>query len=159
METFGHIPTTAAFRILLLLAAAASIGGAAAVAEERDQAIIDAVRLANSLEGQYWAHPDAFPTWESLYAHYRKGYSATLAERMTEYTLSEDGDAATWVPDRVHVAGYDGNSAVAWFRTPPELGEDGVWGMQPFMVVRLRKEGERWVIYWATDSATPPPAP
>jgi hypothetical protein len=156
MET--RFRTLAILWLLLALTCCAGASAAGGV-DAREQAIIAAVKLANGLEAEYWADPDAYPTWEALYAHYRKGYSAAIAERMTEYSLLEGGDAATWIPGEVHVAGFDGDSAVAWFRTPPEFGEHGSWGFEPFMVVRLRREGARWVIYWATDSATPPPAP
>jgi len=157
MESLPPIARLLGALLLLLLcqAAGAVAGGTGA----REQQIIDAVKLANGLEAEYWAHPDLYPTWESLYDHYRKGYSTTIAERMTEYTLMEDGDPATWEPDEVHVAGFDGDSAVAWFQTPPEFGEQGTWGFQSYMVVRLRQEDDRWIIYWATDSASPPPAP
>jgi len=157
METLPRISRIAALLLLMVLCQAAA--AIAADASTQEQAIIDAVKRANGLETEYWAHPDAYPTWEALYGHYRTGYSTTIAERMTDYTLTEEGDPATWVPEQVHVAGFDGDSAVAWFRTPPEFGEEGTWGFEPFMIVRLHREDGRWVIYWATDSATPPPAP
>jgi len=156
MEPLCRIDGRAVIRLFMLLALVLfSVAGVMAEPVD-EQTIIDAVKLANALEGQYWDDPGAFRTREQLYAHYRKGYSAAIAERMTDYTLTQNGDAATWVPDEVHVVSIDEDSAVAWFRTPPAFAEHGSWGFQPFMVVRLRREEDRWVIDWATDSATPP---
>ena len=156
MEPLCRIDGRAVIRQFMLLTLVL-VSVASVMAEPVDeQTIIDAVKLANALEGQYWDDPGAFRTREQLYAHYRKGYTAAIAERMTDYTLTQNGDAATWVPDEVHVVSIDEDSAVAWFRTPPAFAEHGSWGFQPFMVVRLRREEDRWVIDWATDSATPP---
>jgi hypothetical protein len=120
------------------------------------QRIIAAVKLAYGLESEYWRNPAAYPTWDKLYAHYRRGFSASIAEEMTEYTLENDGDMATWIPEQVHVADYSAEFALAWFTTPDDFGEDGLWGFEPYMVVRLRRENDRWVVYWATDSSIPP---
>jgi hypothetical protein len=127
---------------------------------ETDQARIQEVKaavvMANSLERDYWEDPSAFSGWDAVYGHFRRGYSAEIAERMTEFTLNSDGDLATWVPDEVHVVEVDDSSALAYFDTPTEFGLDGLWGFERYMVVRLRREDRRWVIDWATDSATPP---
>ncbi|MCF7991011.1 MAG: hypothetical protein K9M02_11270 [Thiohalocapsa sp.] len=129
--------------------------GFAGETDERER-IADAVRVAYGLERDYWQSPESYPDWESVYAHYRKGFSASLAEEMTEFTLDSDGNFATWVPDRVHVVDHGDEFALAWFRTAEDFGEEGLWDFEEYMVVRLRREGERWVVYWATDSAVPP---
>jgi len=126
-----------------------------AVAEIKAQQIADAVIRAYRLEAAYWRDPQRFGTWEALYAHYRQGFSANIAEQLTEFTLGNDGDMATWVPPKVFVIDHDDAFALAWFRTPKAF-IDGPWAFQPYMVVRLRLEEDRWVIYWATDSSTPP---
>jgi hypothetical protein len=134
--------------------------GTAAEPVETEQARVDAVKaaviMANSLERDYWEDPSAFSDWDAVYAHFRRGYSAEIAERMTRFTLDNDGDFATWVPDEVHVVEVTDSSALAYFDTPPEFGLDGLWGFEDYMVVRLRREDGRWIIDWATDSATPP---
>lgn len=141
--------------VLLALVALLGVEPARAV-DAAEQAIVDAVRRAYALEQQYWRDPLAFPSWDALYAHYRRGFSANIAEEMTEFTLSGDGDLATWIPDTVHVIAHDADTATAWFPTPPEYGLDGIWGFEPYMVVRLRREDGGWIIYWAGDSATLP---
>ncbi|MGD8206805.1 MAG: hypothetical protein PVH47_01880 [Thiohalocapsa sp.] len=114
---------------------------------------------AYALEREYWDRPQDFGTRDKLYAHYRQGFSAEIAERMTEFTLDNDGDMATWTPSDVHVVRSDDRSALAWFRTPDDFIE-GPWGFNPYMVVRLRRESDgdapRWVVDWATDAAQPP---
>jgi hypothetical protein len=119
------------------------------------QEIANAVIRAYRLETAYWQDPRRYSTWQALYAHYRQGFSADIAEQMTAFTLGNDGDMATWVPAEVFVIKHDDAFALAWFRTPKDF-TDGPWALQPFMVVRLRLEQDRWVIDWATDSATPP---
>lgn len=141
----------------MLLCTAA--GGTSAPAEDaQTRRIADAVIQAYGLEAEYWRDPQRFGSWSELYAHYRRGFSADIAERMTEFTLANDGDMATWIPSEVRVAEHDGEFATAWFPTPGDF-IDGPWGFQPYMVVRLRLEGDRWVIYWAADSAAPPTPP
>ncbi len=121
--------------------------------------IAEAVIHAYSLETEYWRDPERFSDWNALYDYYRLGFSASIAEDMTDFTLSNGGDMATWRPSEVHVVNSDSDFALAWFRTPDDVIQSA-WGFQPYMVVRLRREsgagGERWVIYWATDSARPP---
>lgn len=135
-----------------------AVGQAAGQSDE--QAIVDAVILANRLERDYWADPHAFPSWDSLFSHYRRGYSADIAERMTDYTLAGEGDLATWVPSDIHVVEHDADTALAYFPTPADFGAGSFWGFDAYMIVRLRREeSKRWVIYWATDSAMVPPAP
>jgi len=143
----------------LVLVAQSVMSCAAEPAETEQQRIDDvkaAVIMANGLEREYWDNPSAFPDWDAIYAHFRRGYSAEIAERMTAFTLDNDGDLATWVPNDVHVVEVDDNSALAYFDTPPDFGLDGLWGFEAYMVVRLRREDGRWIIDWATDSATPP---
>lgn len=122
-----------------------------------ERVIIDAVRLAYGLEQAYWDAPERWPTWEQLNAHYRAGFSNELAQAMTDYSRAGSSDPATWVPDEVRVADINGNSALVWFTTPPEFGRDSPWGLEAYMVLRLRREDSgRWVVYWGTDNATPP---
>ncbi len=140
--------------------AGADVPKASAPITEADaRRISDAVTQAYSLEHEYWRNPARFGDWESLYAHYRRGFSASIAGEMTDFTLGNAGDLATWIPSDVHVVHYDGDVALAWFRTPQDFIE-GAWSFQPYMVVRLRREsstdGERWIVDWATDSATQP---
>lgn len=142
--------------VWLAILAAWPASASAAGASDEAQRIAEAVRRAYGLERAYWESPQSYPTWEAVYAHYRKGFSASLAEEMTEYTLDNDGDFATWVPEQVHVVDYGDDFALAWFRTSDDFGEEGLWDFAEYMVVRLRREGERWVVYWATDSASPP---
>ena len=145
-------------QLALISALLVSLGRAtvAAVPDAAEQQIIDAVVLAYSLEAGYWRNPKAYPTWDSLYAYYRRGFSPDIAERMTEFSLSNEGDMATWIPCQVHVVDHGPRFALAWFRTPEDFGEDSSWGFEPYMVVRLRREDGRWVVYWATDSSEPP---
>jgi hypothetical protein len=142
--------------VLLAVSAVAVRAAAEDGVEDQTQRIIAAVKLAYGLESEYWRNPSAYPTWKKLYAHYRKGFSASIAEEMTEFTLENDGDMATWIPEKVQVADYGADFALAWFTTPADFGEDGLWGFEPYMVVRLRREDDRWVIYWAADSSIPP---
>jgi hypothetical protein len=147
--------TALALLLAALLAVAAPPTDAGA---DPAEAVRAAVIMANGLERSYWEDPSAFSGWDAVYAHFRRGYSAEIAERMTEFTLDNDGDMATWVPDEVQVVEVGERSALAYFDTPPEFGPNGLWGFAAYMVVRLTREDGRWVIDWATDSETPPPA-
>ena len=120
-----------------------------------EQAVANAVIGAYSLETEYWRDPRRFRTWDELYAYYRQGFSDDIAEQMTEFTLEDGGDMATWVPSAVHVVDHGDAFALAWFATPTDFRQ-GIWGFERYMVVRLRREDGRWVVYWAADSATPP---
>lgn len=142
--------------LLLTIQSLMAIAAPAAAEHPLTEAVKAAVIMANGLERAYWENPSAFSGWDAVYAHFRRGYSKEIAERMTEFTLDNDGDLATWVPTEVHVAEVDNDSALAYFKTPPEFGLDGLWGFEAYMVVRLRRENGRWIIDWATDSATPP---
>lgn len=129
----------------------------AAAAAPDPATIVAAVRLAYGLERAYWDNPRAWPTWERLYQHYRQGFSDDIARKMADFSLSGDGDLATWEPDAVHLADIDGDTAIAWFDTPAEFQDESGWGFERYMVVRLRRESDgRWVIHWGTDSASPP---
>ncbi len=145
---------------LLLLAHALSAVAAPPAHADAEAGLAAEVRaaviMANGLERAYWDNPSALSGWDAVYAHFRRGYSAEIAERMTAFTLDNDGDMATWVPDAVQVVEVDEDSALAYFNTPAEFGLDGLWGFEAYMVVRLRREAERWIIDWATDSAKPP---
>jgi hypothetical protein len=141
--------------LVLLGCSAFAADSDASVAEQRRR-VIAAVKLAYGLEADYWRNPAARPTWDALYAHYRRGFSASIAEAMTEFTLDNDGDMATWIPEQVYVADFGTDFALAWFTTPDDFRDGGLWGFEPYMVVRLRIEDGRWVIYWAADSSTPP---
>jgi hypothetical protein len=151
--------TVSAFcRLAVISALLVTLGrtALAAAPDAAEQQIIDAVVLAYSLEAGYWRDPNAYPTWDSLYGYYRRGFSADIAERMTEFSLSNEGDMATWIPSQVHVVDHGPRFALAWFRTPQDFGKDSPWGFEPYMVVRLRREDGRWVVYWAADGAEPP---
>ncbi|MGB5835287.1 MAG: hypothetical protein WBG92_25325, partial [Thiohalocapsa sp.] len=125
----------------MLFGSTASASADAENAETRQ--IADAVIQAYSLEAEYWRDPRRFGSWDKLYAHYQRGFSPDIAEQMTEFTLDNDGDMATWVPQEVVISGHDGEFALAWFRTPRDF-VDGPWGFQRYMVVRLRREDCRW---------------
>ena len=85
---------------------------------------------------------------------YRQGFSAELAAAMTAHTLSGDPDLATWVPQQVHVAQIDDGQALVWFPTPAALG--ATWGLEDYTVLRLRRDGDRWVVYEGRDQSAPP---
>jgi hypothetical protein len=123
---------------------------------EQVQAVIAAVKAAGALERLYWRNPHAFPSRADIHALYRRGYGPELAEHLTEFTLSGSGDPATWVPDQVHVVAVDAQSALAWYPTPPDFGSDGAWGLLPYMVVRLERDGRRWIIVESEDRMQPP---
>lgn len=159
MRTPNPIPRYAAIAAALL----ATLWLAPGPAQQADrdpameQAVIAAVRLAYGLERAYWEAPARWPTWDRLEAHYRQGFSSDLAQAMTDYSMGGDADPATWVPDKVHVASIDGDTATVWFPTPTDFGRDSAWGLEAYMVLRLRREADgRWVVYWGTDSASPP---
>lgn len=123
---------------------------------DRVQEVIDATRFAYGLESAYWEDPGAFSTYDKLYAHYRQGFSPELAAAMTAHTLASHGDLATWVPEQVFVAELGVNEALVWFPTPAAFAEHGLWGLEDYMHVRLRREGGRWVVYWGRDKSAPP---
>jgi hypothetical protein len=129
---------------------------ACAAAQDAVQSVIDAVRFAYGLEAEYWDNPAALPTAERLYAHYRQGFSPDLAAAMTAHTLASDGDLATWVPEQVFVAELGVNEALVWFPTPAAFGKSGLWELEDYMHLRLRRDGERWVVYWGMDRSAPP---
>lgn len=120
------------------------------------QDVIEATRFAYGLEADYWRDPGAYPTYDKLYAHFRQGFSPDLAAAMTAHTLATDGDLATWVPEQVFVAELGVNEALVWFPTPAAFGEGGLWGLEDYMHVRLRRDGDRWVVYWGRDRSAPP---
>lgn len=133
-----------------LLCVAQSVSGSPA------QEVIAAVRFAYGLEDEYWQHPEAYPTWTDIYRHYRQGFGPDLAAAMTAHTLSGDGDRATWVPEQVFVAELGVNEALVWFPTPQAFGKGGLWGLEAYMVLRLRRDADRWVVYWGRDQSAPP---
>ncbi|MCG6941099.1 MAG: hypothetical protein LJE69_07600 [Thiohalocapsa sp.] len=118
--------------------------------------VIDAARFAYGLETDYWQHPDAYRTRDQVYRHYRQGFSPDLAAAMTDHTLSGDADLATWVPKQVFVAELRANEALVWFPTPPTFGKGGLWDLDDYMVLRLHRDGGRWVVYWGRDQSAPP---
>jgi hypothetical protein len=134
---------------LLLCTAAAAVADAV-------QEVIDATRFAYGLEAAYWEDPGAFPTYDKLYGHYRQGFSPDLAAAMTAHTLASDGDLATWVPEQVFVAELGVNEALVWFPTPAAFGRHGLWALEDYMHLRLRRDGGRWVVYWGRDKSAPP---
>lgn len=128
----------------------------AAQAGDRAEEVAAAVRFAYGLEAQVWQDPVRFRTRTDVYAHFRQGFSPELAEAMTEHVLTSDGDLATWVPADVHVVEVLPSFALVWFPTPPAFGEEGLWGLEDYMHLKLRREGDRWVIYEGADRSTPP---
>lgn len=134
----------------------AVVAATALAADESVLAVIDAARFAYGLESEYWEDPSAFDSPDDLYAHYRQGFSPDLAAAMTAHTLASQGDLATWAPEQVFVAELGVNDALVWFPTPPAFGQDGVWGLADYMHLRLRREGDRWVVYWGRDLSAPP---
>ena len=133
--------------MLLCVPAPAALGDPA-------QEVVDAARFAYGLETGYWEHPEDFSTRDKLYQYYRQGFSAELAAAMTAHTLSGDPDLATWVPQQVHVAKIDDGRALVWFPTPAALG--ATWGLEDYTVLRLRRDGDRWVVYEGRDQSAPP---
>ncbi len=123
---------------------------------EEVREVIEATRFAYGLETDYWRDPSDFRSYEQLYAHYRQGFSPELAAAMAKHTLTSKGDPATWVPDRVQVAELDADKALVWFVTPVEFGKSGFWGLEDYMLLRLRRDGSRWVVYWGDDRSSPP---
>ena len=132
---------------LLCAAAPAAVG-------DPLQEVMDAARFAYGLETGYWEHPEQFPTRDKLYQHYRQGFSPDLAATMTAHTLSADSDLATWVPERVHVAELGVSQALVWFPTPPAFSQ--IWGLEHYTLLRLRRDGGRWVVYEGRDQSAPP---
>jgi hypothetical protein len=149
----GISPTRALGLVLLLLLLPAL---AWCAPDDEVRAVIDAVRFAYGLEAEYWRDPSAFSSYEQLYAHYRQGFSPELAAAMASHTLTSNGDPATWVPKRVQVAELSTTKALVWFITPAEFGKAGFWGLEDYMLLRLRRDGGRWVVYWGDDRSSPP---
>jgi hypothetical protein len=118
--------------------------------------VVAAVRFAYGLEAAYWQDPSAFPTRDAVYRHYRQGFSPALAEAMTSHTLSSNGNLATWIPEQVHVSELTPTFALVWFLTPPAFGDEGLWGLEDYMHLRLRRDGDRWVVYQGEDRPAPP---
>jgi hypothetical protein len=125
-------------------------------ASPRIQAVVDAVRFAFGLELAYWEDPAAFRNRDAVYAHFRQGFSPDLAAAMTAHVLGGDGDLAAWVPEQVHVVELEAGHALVWFPTPASFGEQGLWDLDDYMHVRLRREGGGWVVDWARDRSAPP---
>jgi hypothetical protein len=142
----------------LLLVLAVAAGAAEPLPGESDarRAVAAAVKAAAALESHYWEQPQRYPRREDVYALYRRGYGERLARRLADFTLSGDRSAATWVPREVHVAEIGADSALVWYRTPEDFTAEGSWRLGPFMVVRLSREGDRWVVVSAEDRPAPP---
>ena len=127
----------------------------AAEADDAEE-IRAAVRFAYGLEAAVWRDPTRFRTRAEIYEHFRQGFSPDLAHAMTEHVLASDGEPATWVPEQVHVVERLPNYALVWFPTPPAFGEGGLWDLKPYMQLRLRRDGERWVVVEGEDRSAPP---
>jgi|UPI00073217FA hypothetical protein len=133
------------------------LGLAAVVsAGDRVEEVVAAVRFAYGLEAEVWRDPARFRTRAAIYEHFRQGFSPDLASAMTEHVLTGDGDLATWVPAQVQVAELLPSFALVWFPTPPAFGEGGLWGLESYMQLKLRRDGGRWVVYEGTDRPAPP---
>jgi hypothetical protein len=144
--------------IALLLLDAAMSAGFEIGEDAKTKQIAEAIIQAYSLEADYWRNPERYDSWQKLYDHYRLGFSAEIAEQLTEFTRTQDGDMATWTPYQVRIIEHDEDSALAWFPTPEDFTH-GPWALRPYMMVRLRREQNRWVIHWAADQDTLPEQP
>lgn len=142
--------------LLLVLVAAVAAAEPPPAESGARRAVVAAVKAAAALESRYWEQPQRYPRREDVYALYRRGYGECLARRLADFTLSGDRAAATWVPREVHIAEIGPDSALVWYRTPEDFTADASWGLGPFMVVRLSREGDRWVVVSAEDRSAPP---
>jgi hypothetical protein len=84
--------------IALLLLDAAMCAGFETGEDAKTKQIAEAIIQAYSLEADYWRNPERYDSWQKLYDHYRLGFSAEIAEQLTEFTRTQDGDMATWTP-------------------------------------------------------------
>lgn len=142
--------------VALILMGQSAVTAGSDPGSDRVQAVVDAVRFAFGLEAAYWENPTAFRTRDTVYAHFRRGFSPDLAEAMTTHVLGDDGDLATWVPDQVYVVELSASHALVWFPTPETFGRKGLWDLADYMHVRLRWDAGRWVVDWAEDRPAPP---
>ena len=48
--------------------------------------VVEAVVFANGLERSLWVEKDRFSSWSLVFAHYRQGYSDTIARRLADHS-------------------------------------------------------------------------
>jgi hypothetical protein len=121
-----------------------------ASADQQD--VIDALKAAYGLEGALFqrASLDTISR-EEVYAHYRRGFSADLAQRLTDYSWQPEShmlratDRALTTPESVGVLEAKSDYAlVAWI--PPSTFRRQ-WSVPRCLVDPLVREDGRWIVH------------
>jgi hypothetical protein len=110
--------------------------------------VVEAVKHAYSLEKRMWDNAAEFKTREQVYEHFRQGFSAEIAERLTNHSWSgqslRPGDYATQEPDRVVVIDIQDSKATVYYETTSCFRD--IWGVEKYSLDKLTREGAHWVI-------------
>ena len=117
------------------------------------------LRAANRLEADLYRSAGATSRAEVL-AHYERGYGTEIAGRMSALAW-QDGKLTRGtyrltypIEGAITVLRLEGNAAQAYYATPQPLQAE--WGLGPWTLVDLRREGNRWIIVDQNPSDTPP---
>ncbi len=146
----------------LLAPAAAAQAPASALAPERARqdtaAITSAVRVARGLQVIYWDSlyipRQQTPPRAIILAHYRRGYTDSLARVYTAYAVSHAPEPVMAVPDSTRVVRATNTEAVVVYRTPEMLRE--IWNTPAYTTEYLRWDGRRWRVAGTAASETRP---
>jgi hypothetical protein len=113
--------------------------------------VIDALKAAYGLEGALVqrAGVDTISR-EEVYAHYRQGFSAELAQRLTDYSWEPEShmlratDRALTVPESVGVLEVKSDHPLIAWISPTMFRMQ--WGVPRCLVDPLVREDARWVV-------------
>jgi hypothetical protein len=118
--------------------------------------IVSAVRAAYGLEHKLYDSTGTFESRDAVLANYRRGFSESMAQRLTDYSWSKDSsvlrccrEAALVVPDSVVVVSKNDTAASVVYPTPSFLQDR--WGFEPYTADQLRRCDGRWVITSSKD--------
>jgi hypothetical protein len=124
--------------------------------------VIDAVKLAHSLESSLWSNAEAFTSRHAVFEHYRQAFSEEFAQSLAKYSWSDEHqelnatERVLEVPVRVCVLALDPERATVGYETPPTQVE--LWDVERFTVDQLRREQGRWAIFQSSDLESVSPA-
>ena len=143
--------------ILGLMAAAILMAGGVGCQSHRQPVndaenaqIAAAIRQAHGLEAELFRSPSATIDRETVYRHFRRGFSHDLALRLTEHVWIggeiglRPGEPVMAVPEEITVTAVSDDRATAVFPTPPWMME--AWGFGRYTVVSMKREDGRWII-------------
>jgi hypothetical protein len=116
-----------------------------------DRELIQMLRAAYHLERELYDSTRSFANRDAVLAHYRLGFSESVAQRLTDYSWSSDSsilrccrEAIMVAPDTAAVVSKTASAAAVVYVTPSFLQDR--WGFGPYGEDELKMCNGRWLV-------------